>query len=128
MYEVGVVDSFEAAHQLEGDFGPATRKHGHTYRVEVVVRGPALAADGTLYDVGRLRAAVRSEMEKLHYRDLNGLPAFASRNSTAEEVASYLLEQLDEPFQDPRVETMAVRVWESESAFAGREARRHTSP
>ena len=34
MYEVGVVAHFEAAHRLVGDFGPAQRMHGHTYRVE----------------------------------------------------------------------------------------------
>ncbi|HZF58812.1 MAG TPA: 6-carboxytetrahydropterin synthase, partial [Rubrobacter sp.] len=39
MYEIYVAASFEAAHRLVGDFGPATRLHGHTYRLEVVVRG-----------------------------------------------------------------------------------------
>ncbi len=125
MYEVGVVDSFEAAHRLKGDFGPATRQHGHTYRVEVVVRGASLRADGTLYDVGRLRAAVRAEMETLHYQDLNETPAFASRNSTAEEVATYLLERLRQPLADPGIETITVRVWESPDVFAGREERLH---
>ena len=39
MYEVYVAARFEAAHRLVGDFGPATRMHGHTYRMEVIVRG-----------------------------------------------------------------------------------------
>jgi 6-pyruvoyltetrahydropterin/6-carboxytetrahydropterin synthase len=123
MYEVGVVDSFEAAHRLDGDFGPATRQHGHTYRVEVAVRGASLGSDGTLYDVGRLRAAVRAEMETLHYQDLNQVPGFAKKNSTAEEVANYLLERLRQPLADPGIEAIAVRVWESPEVFAGREDR-----
>lgn len=118
-----MVDGFEAAHRLKGDFGPATRQHGHTYRVEVIVRGASLRSDGTLYDVGRLRAALRAEMETLHYRDLSELPAFAERNSTAEEVAGYLLERLRQPLGDPGIDTISVRVWESGEVFAGSEAR-----
>ena len=48
MYEVYVATQFEAAHRLVGDFGPATRMHGHTYRLEVLVRGERLSEDGTL--------------------------------------------------------------------------------
>ena len=58
MYEVYVAARFEAAHRLVGDFGPATRIHGHTYRIEVIVRGQRLAEDGTLYDIGRLKKAL----------------------------------------------------------------------
>ena len=42
MYEVYVAARFEAAHRLVGDFGPATRTHGHTYRLEVIMRGQHL--------------------------------------------------------------------------------------
>jgi 6-pyruvoyltetrahydropterin/6-carboxytetrahydropterin synthase len=119
MYEIGVVDGFEAAHHLEGDFGPATRPHGHTYRVEVTVRGTSLRSDGTLFDLGRLRQAVRGRLAALHYRDLNELTPFAKRNSTAEQVAAYLLECLREDLHDPQIETFAVRVWESPEGFAG---------
>ncbi|HSO93010.1 MAG TPA: 6-carboxytetrahydropterin synthase [Candidatus Dormibacteraeota bacterium] len=118
-----MVDAFEAAHRLKGDFGPATRQHGHTYRVELTVRGPSLHADGTLYDAGRLRAALRAEMETLHYQDLTEMQAFAGKNSTAEEVASHLLERLRQPLADPRIVTISVRVWESPEVFAGVEAR-----
>ncbi|MGI8551459.1 MAG: 6-pyruvoyl trahydropterin synthase family protein, partial [Dehalococcoidia bacterium] len=50
MFEVGIVTQFEAAHRLQGEFGPATRTHGHTYRVQITVRGASLRADGTLFD------------------------------------------------------------------------------
>ena len=52
MYEIYVAARFEAAHRLVGDFGPAARTHGHTYRMEVILRGQHLADDGTLYDIG----------------------------------------------------------------------------
>lgn len=53
MYEIGVTAQFEAAHRLVGDFGPATRVHGHTYRLEVMVRGDRLDDRSVLYEIGR---------------------------------------------------------------------------
>ena len=71
MYEIYVATRFEAAHRLVGDFGPATRMHGHTYRMEVIVRGQHLGDDGTLYDIGELGQAVEGLAGSMHYRDLN---------------------------------------------------------
>src|SRR5579864_732307 len=93
MYEVGVVQQFEAAHHLDGNFGPATRTHGHTYKVEVAVRGERLQADGTLCDIGTLGEAVKNAIGELHLQDLNALEAFAGRNTTAEVVAEHILGQ-----------------------------------
>jgi 6-pyruvoyl-tetrahydropterin synthase len=89
----------------------------------VVVRGPSLRADGTLYDLGRLRQAVRELLATLDYRNLNELPAFGGRNTTAEEVAAHLLERLLKTLSNPPIETIAVRVWESPRSYAGLEAR-----
>src|ERR687888_2729876 len=113
MFEVGVVAQFEAAHRLRGEFGPATRHHGHTYRVEVAIRGPALRADGTLCDIGRLQQAVQDVVSSLHYRDLDELAAFESRNSTAEVVAQYLYEQIALHFTDQGLSALIVRGWAS---------------
>lgn len=70
MYEIYVASQFEAAHRLSGDFGPASRLHGHTYRLEALVRGERLAGNGTLYDIGALRPAVEELASELHMRDL----------------------------------------------------------
>ena len=121
MYEVGVVAQFEAAHRLRGDFGPATRTHGHTYRVEVTVRGPALQEDGTLCDLGVVQQAVEEAVRALHYRDLDELDAFAGRNTTAEAVARHIYDQVAPRLKDEAAERLAVRVWESSQAFAGYE-------
>jgi 6-pyruvoyltetrahydropterin/6-carboxytetrahydropterin synthase len=118
MFEVGVVAQFEAAHHLRGAFGPATRRHGHTYRVEVAVRGPALHADGTLCDIGRLQQAVQDVVSSLHFRDLDELAAFEDRNSTAEVVAQHLFEQIAPHFTDQGLSALITRVWESPQAYA----------
>ena len=80
---------FKAAHRLVGNFGPATRTHGHTYRLEVILRGQQLGDDGTLYDIGELGQAVEGLAGSMHYRDLNEVPGLADVNTTAEAVASY---------------------------------------
>ena len=84
MYEIYAAARFEAAHRLVGDFGPATRMHGHTYRMEVIVRGQHLGDDGTLYDIGELGQAVEGLAGSMHYRDLNKVPGLAEVNTTAE--------------------------------------------
>lgn len=118
MFEIGITDEFEAAHSLTGDFGPATRVHGHTYRVEVRLEGRDLAASGTLYDIGALRGALRAVLSEMHYRNLNDLPQLAAVNTTAEAVARYIFNQLTATIRIAQPAGMKVTVWESSSAFA----------
>src|SRR3954462_15928926 len=94
MFEVGVVAQFEAAHRLRGEFGPATRRHEHTYAVEVAVKGPAVRADGTLCDIGLLQQAVEDVGNSLRCRAVDELAGCEALNSTAEVVAQYLFEQI----------------------------------
>jgi len=121
MYEIGVVAQFEAAHRLVGDFGPAARLHGHTYRLDVVVRGPRLRDDETLYDIGLLRAAVDGLVATLHYRDLGEVPGLAGVNTTAEAVARHCWETLAAPLGDAGLASLLVRVWESPQVYAARD-------
>ena len=121
MYEVYVAAQFEAAHRLVGDFGPATRTHGHTYRMEVIVRGESLSDDGTLYDIGELRSAVEDLAASLHYRDLNDVPDLADVNTTAEAVAGYCWGKLAPPLRERNLDSLTVRIWESPQVYADRE-------
>ena len=121
MYEVYVAARFEAAHRLIGDFGLATRTHGHTYRMEVIVRGQHLGDDGTLYDIGELGQAVEGLAGSMHYRDLNEVPGLEGVNTTAEAVPSYCWEKLARPLRGRGLDSLAVRIWESPDAYAARE-------
>jgi 6-pyruvoyltetrahydropterin/6-carboxytetrahydropterin synthase len=121
MYEIYVAARFEAAHRLVGDFGPATRTHGHTYRMEVIVRGERLKGDGTLYDIGALRPAVDGLAASLHYRDLNDVPGLEGVNTTAEAVADFCWERLAPPLRGLGLDSLAVRVWESPDVYAARD-------
>lgn len=121
MYEIFVAARFEAAHRLVGDFGPASRMHGHTYRMEVIVRGERLGDDGTLYDIGELGQAVEGLAASLDYRDLNEVPGLAGVNTTAEAIADHCWERLAPPLRNQGLDSLVVRIWESPDAYAARE-------
>jgi 6-pyruvoyltetrahydropterin/6-carboxytetrahydropterin synthase len=122
MYEVYVAVGFEAAHRLKGDhFGPAARTHGHTYRLEVIVRGESLAEDGTLLDIGGLRGTVDEVAASLNYRDLDEVPGLAGKNTTAEVVAGFCWDGISPSLQGRGLASLTVRVWESTQVYAARE-------
>ncbi len=121
MYEVGITAQFEAAHRLVGNFGPATRLHGHTYQLDVVVRGERLQQDGTLYDIARLQEEVGRLVATLHYQDLAEVPGLAGVNTTAEAVARYCWEMLAPSLAGVGLASLLVRVWESPRAYAARD-------
>ncbi len=121
MYEIGVTAQFEAAHRLVGDFGPATRPHGHTYRLEVAVRGERLSDEGALFDIGRLKGVVDELASSLNYCELSEVPGLAGVNTTAEAVARYCWEALAVALSAPGLTSLLVRVWESPQTYAARD-------
>jgi len=121
MYEIGVAAQFEAAHRLVGDFGSAAQLHGHTYRLEVAVRGERLNDEGALFDIGRLNSAVDDLASSLTYRDLAEVPGLAGVNTTAEAVASYCWEALAAMLYGTGLSSLLVRVWESPQVYAARD-------
>ncbi|HKY03285.1 MAG TPA: 6-carboxytetrahydropterin synthase [Blastocatellia bacterium] len=119
MYEIGIIDEFEAAHSLTGDFGPAARLHGHTYRVEVRVEARDIDETGAFYDISLLRRDLRAALDELHYRNLNDLDAFNNTNTTAETLARHIFRRIEPPLRAASVASLKVTVWESPSVFAG---------
>ena len=117
-FEIGITDEFEAAHSLKGDFGPATRVHGHTYKVEVRVEAPDIDATGTFMHLGGLRSSLRAVLEPLHYRNLNEIAEFAGANTTAETLARHILIKLSLELRNAGADAARVTVWESPSSFA----------
>jgi 6-pyruvoyltetrahydropterin/6-carboxytetrahydropterin synthase len=117
-FEIGITAEFESAHSLTGDFGPATRLHGHTYRVEVRAEASEIDTTGTFYDIGRLRSDLNAVLEPLHYQNLNEVAELAGTNTTAEAVARYIFKKLAARMEKGKIEGLKVTVRESSSAFA----------
>lgn len=85
---------FEAAHVLPHHPGKCARLHGHSYRLDVAVRGPvqdAGPAAGMIVDFDTLAALVRGEIiEALDHRHLNEL----IENPTCERIVLWIWERL----------------------------------
>ncbi|MGZ8362252.1 MAG: 6-carboxytetrahydropterin synthase [Caulobacteraceae bacterium] len=76
VFEITKAASFDAAHHLgvgpEG--GRYRRMHGHSFRVEVSVRGPATADEAWVADLGELDAALGEIARGLDHSLLNDKP------------------------------------------------------
>lgn len=118
IFEIGITGEFESAHSLRGDFGAATRVHGHSYRVEVTAEARDIDSTGTFYDIGRLRSELSGVLEPLHYRNLDEVEGLAGMNTTAETMARYIFNKLAPLVRGTGVIGLKVTLWESSSSFA----------
>ena len=80
IFEITKAASFDAAHRLPGGpaDGPYTRLHGHSFRVEASVRGPAAPPVGWVTDLASLDAALKSIAAELDHSLLNDHPGLES--------------------------------------------------
>lgn len=115
MYELQVEVSFDAAHCLRDYQGPCARLHGHTYRVQVTLRGPELAPSGMLVDFRDVKRALGEIVERLDHRFLNEVPPFTDINPTAENLARHFHDELKRALGGI---VSKVTVWESPSSCA----------
>jgi 6-pyruvoyltetrahydropterin/6-carboxytetrahydropterin synthase len=81
VFEITKAAAFDAAHRLP-DGGPQgspnTRLHGHSFRVEATLRGPAKPPVGWVDDLGALDAALKAIAGELDHGLLNDLPGLES--------------------------------------------------
>lgn len=86
--------TFEAAHRLpqvpEGH--KCARLHGHSYRLEVHVRGEVDPTAGWVMDFADIKAAVKPVIEQLDHYYLNEVPGL--ENPTSENLARWAWERL----------------------------------
>jgi len=98
VFEITQAASFDAAHFLP--MGPADsayrRMHGHSFRVEVTVRGAAQAPVGWVADLGQLDLALKAVADGLDHRVLNETAGLES--PTLERLCVYFAEALKADF------------------------------
>lgn len=118
MYELRVEDNFSAAHKLREYKGQCENLHGHTWRVQVVVRTKELDNTGLAIDFRDIKQALDSLIQVLDHTCLNELPVFKDHNPSSENIARWLYNELKNNPLLAKVKLQLVRVWESDTASA----------
>jgi 6-pyruvoyltetrahydropterin/6-carboxytetrahydropterin synthase len=95
MFELSKQFRFDAAHTLKRqiDADPSRRIHGHSYRAEVVVRGPADPASGMVIDLGLFERALETARDGLDHRFLDEIDDLGP--ATMENLAAWVWRKLE---------------------------------
>lgn len=112
MYELTIKGHFDAAHSIRDYPGECRNLHGHTWDVEVTVEGEELDAIGIVYDFKSLKADLSGVLERYDHVCLNDVPPFDVLNTTAENLARVIYEELEGKVGS-QVRVKEVVVWES---------------
>ena len=94
MIDIFKVFSIEAAHRLPNvpEGHQCARLHGHSFRVEVHVRGPIDAQTGWVMDFADLKRAFAPIHQQLDHHYLNDVAGLD--NPTSENLARWIWQQL----------------------------------
>jgi 6-pyruvoyltetrahydropterin/6-carboxytetrahydropterin synthase len=95
--EISKEFTFEAAHRLPHvpPGHKCARVHGHSYRIDITLRGPVDPKLGWIVDFAELTAAWQPLHAQLDHRLLNEVPGL--ENPTSELLAAWLFERLNVP-------------------------------
>lgn len=119
---------FEAAHHLPGYNGACKNLHGHTYKLEITVRGFVDSKTGMVMDFKKLKVMVKKKIiDKYDHSDLNNFFLMPTAENMVREIAVELAKAIDyiQPLKSmPKyskysgVELVRVRLWETSTSYA----------
>ncbi len=99
-----------AAHHLPNYDGKCSQLHGHTWRIQVWIEGEPLKESGMVVDF----KDVKNVIDEWDHEDLNDFLV----NPTAELMVAELIQRFIYELQNPTLESIRVRVWESDTCYA----------
>jgi 6-pyruvoyltetrahydropterin/6-carboxytetrahydropterin synthase len=112
IYEVGIVDFFNARHAVEGG-----QPHAHSWKIEVKVRRPRYLGEQSLIDVEMTRRMIRQLFARYEDRFLNDIPPFTFQEPTAENLVAYFFQQLEKEFRGTSARLHLLTIWESPTNY-----------
>ena len=127
MFRICKTVRFEAAHRLgttfkdqkkaEKIFGKCTNFHGHSYKVDVFVKGDYLTSS-MLMNFSELKNHMESKI--LDVFDHKSLNVVLSVEPTAEKIAQFIFEEMKELIRINKdwLHLDKVRVWETDTCWA----------
>jgi len=121
VFEISKDYLFSAAHQIRFHGGKCERLHGHNWRIRVFVRASVLNKIGMVIDFADLQKLVVDVGSRFDHRNVNEIPPFDERNTTAELIAQFFHEEMAARLlasEAGRVTVSKVDVWENEGSLA----------
>jgi 6-pyruvoyltetrahydropterin/6-carboxytetrahydropterin synthase len=110
--------TFAAAHAIRGHRRGCQNLHGHNYRVRVAVAAERLDPLGMVIDFADLKAITEEVVGRFDHSVINDHPPFdAERNTTAEELARWVYEEVARRLPPDRA-VARVEIWETETSCA----------
>jgi 6-pyruvoyltetrahydropterin/6-carboxytetrahydropterin synthase len=91
MIELTQEFGFDAAHRLGQGAPENARLHGHSFYVEITLRGEPSPTEGWLRDLGEVNAALSAIRGKLDHRLLNEVEGLGQ--PTLENIARYIFNE-----------------------------------
>ena len=122
MFEVSAEQTFAAGHALRGYQGKCENVHGHNYRVRVTLEGENLNEIGLLVDFVYMKQVMKRIIEYWDHRFINDLPPFDQINPTAENMALWFCERMQQELAaggaDVPARVKEVTIWETDANIA----------
>jgi 6-pyruvoyltetrahydropterin/6-carboxytetrahydropterin synthase len=118
-FEVGAAAQLRALHRIPWLPPPEGDLHEHDYRVEVVIERTSLDGRGMVCDLDVVEAALEAAVEVLEGKDLDMIRPEGAEAVTVEILARWFYERLADAIRAAGGDALAVRVWESPTAFGG---------
>jgi 6-pyruvoyltetrahydropterin/6-carboxytetrahydropterin synthase len=118
-FEVGATADLRALHRIPWLPPPEGDLHEHGYRVEVVIERATLDGRGMVIDLDVVDAALRDAVAAIEGKDLDSIRPTEAEAVTVEILAQWFHARLAEAIAAAGGEALAVRVWESPTAFGG---------
>ena len=118
MYLINVKSHYDSAHFLRNYHGKCERLHGHRYEVEAAFAFEELGEGGMAYDFSDAKSRLREITDELDHQNLNDLPAFRDRESSAENQARFIFDELKARAGEFGEHLLFVRVWETPNQWA----------
>ena len=107
--------TFDSCHQLKEYKGACERLHGHTYKLQVTVKGTP-DNRGIVLDFKELKAICKLHIvEYLDHYNLNDKLPY---NTTAENMVVHFYDIIKSHLEDTEIDVVSVRLWETPTSYA----------
>ena len=118
MYEITLKGGFSSCHNLYDTKGIFEPLHGHNFKVEVDLRRQELDSIGVVADFVDIQKELKVVLKKIDMTYLNQSPEFSGRNTSVENVARWIHDELNRRIEGKGVQIRRVTVWETDDAGA----------